>query len=60
MIKGADKIMSTMMAMKFLKNPTCYTSEIEDMYRAPAGTVWLFRPPTGTTDVSDWRYLGHQ
>ena len=60
MIKGAEKIMSTKEALKYLRNPTCYTSEIEDMYMAPAGTVWLFRPPIGTTDVSDWRNVGHQ
>ena len=60
MAEGIDHIMSTKEALRYLRNPTCYTSQVEDMDRAPAGTLWLFRAPIGKEDVSDWRNVGHQ
>ena len=60
MSEGIEHIMKTKDALRYLRNRTCYTSQVEDMDRALAGTMWLFRAPIGKEDVSDSRNVRHQ
>jgi hypothetical protein len=59
MLTGIHHIMSTKEASFHLKNPSTFTSTVEDMDLAASGTVWLYRASLGTAEVSDWRKVGH-
>ena len=56
--EGRQDILKAKKAIKLLKNPPCWISNVEDFARAKSGTVWLFRTPA-MADCEAWRSNGH-
>ena len=43
--KNVHNILSIETALELLRNPGCYTDDLDDMRLAPGGSVWLFMDP---------------